>query len=138
MLYNTQTEKYIYKSDLIKPQDRTKLPINIPDLIDLTIEGDVNNPTEVVQPETVEFGTTDEDTQIHIGDEEDQIREGVLVVDEDCDISEQTYFSSDNAALESVTSESVKTRNPQGNETVLVTARGRRIKLKRRYACEGY
>ena len=47
--------------------------------------------------------------QIHIGDEKDQIREGVLVVDEDCDISEQIDFSSDNEDLESVASESVET-----------------------------
>ena len=125
--------------DLIKPQGCTKLPIKIPDHIDFTTEENFNNPHEVIQPETVELGTTDEDMAIHIGDEEDQIGEGMLVVDEDdFDIDEQTTFSSDDEELGSIASESIETRNPEGNETVWVTARGRRIRLKRRFACEGY
>ena len=109
--------------DLTKPQGCTKLPIKIPDLATPALEEDFNNPIEVIQPETLEFGTNDEDMEIHIGDKEDGIWDSALVVqeeeDEDCDIGEQSVFPSADDDLGNITlddndaGESMETRDSQ-------------------------
>ena len=66
--------------ELIKPQGCTKLPITISECVDLTLD-DFANPSQVVEPEALEFGmSVDEHAAIHMGDEEDEIGVDTLVV----------------------------------------------------------
>ena len=52
--------------DAIKPQGCTKLPVVIPETVDLT-RGDFNKPDEVLQPEDWDSGLAPEDSEIHVG-----------------------------------------------------------------------
>ena len=134
--------------ELIKPQGCTKLPITVPDLVDLTLDENFDAPNEVVLPEALEFGITDEEAAIHIGDEEEEIGDDALVVHEEDseneEIREPTQLIAVVDDLESITDngecveEDVVTRDSDENELIQESSRGRRISRTRRFDCEGY
>jgi hypothetical protein len=66
------------QDDLIKPQGCTKLPLKIPDLVDLTQEEEFNNPQQVLTPEEWDSGITAEDEDIQEDNNEGELAEGEL------------------------------------------------------------
>ena len=138
--------------ELIKPQGCTKLPITISECVDLTLD-DFANPSQVVEPEALEFGmSVDEHAAIHMGDEEDEIGVDTLVVQQEDDIEDDKinemeevlnteedvqYITSNNEDSED-SEESLQVRYLDENMLIQESKRGRRIVQKRRFACEGY
>ena len=72
----------LQKSDednLIKPQGCTKLPLRIPDVVDLsTEEEEFNNPHQVLTPEEWDSGIAPEDLDIQAEENETELAEGQL------------------------------------------------------------
>lgn len=134
--------------ELIKPQGCTKLPIIVPDLVDLNCCEICYATNEAVLPEALEFGTTDEEAAILIGDEEEEIGDDALVVHEEDskneEISEPSQLLAVVDDLESITDngkrdeEDVITGDSDENELIQESSRGRRISRKIRFYCEGY
>ena len=134
--------------ELIKPQGCTKLPITVPDLVDLTLDENFDAPNEVVFPEALEFGTTDEEAEIHIGDEEEEIGDDALVVYEEDSENEEVSDPPKLLAVvddsESITNngkcdeEDVVAGDLDENELIQEFSRGRRISRKIHFDCEGY
>ena len=135
--------------DLIKPQGCSKLPIKIPELIDLTLDDNINNPIDVVTPEDLEFGITDEDIAIHMGDTEDGFGDNVLMVqeadgEEDDQINLPPELPTMEEDLEFITpnddntEEGIETADTDENLLIQESSRGRRIIRRRRFDCDGY
>ena len=136
--------------ELIKPQGCTKLPLKIPEYIDQSLSNDFDDPVDVVSPETIEFGLSEEDTAIHVGDEEEDIRDGVLVAEEEVDdededeVSETQITSTHDSDSEDVSSnneseeEHVEIGISDENELIKESTRGRRTIRRTRLYCHEY
>ena len=136
--------------ELIKPQGCTKLPLQIPEYIDQSLSNDFNDPVDVVSPETIEFGLSEEDTAIHVGDEEEGIRDGVLVAEEEVEdededeVSETQITSTHGSDSEDVSSndeseeEHVDIGISDENELIKESTRGRRTIRRTRLYCHEY
>ena len=122
--------------ELIKPQGCTKLPLEVLEYVDETSSNDFDDPIDVVSPETIEYGLTDEDTAIHVGDEEEDICAGVLVAQEEGDdedeVNETQIMSTYDNDSESISSsdeseeEHVELGVSDENELIKESTRGRR------------
>ena len=136
--------------ELIKPQGCTKLLLKIPECIDQSLSNDFDDPVDVVSPETIEFGLSEEDTAIHVGDEEEDIRDGVLVAEEEVDdededeVSETQITSTHDSDSEDVSSnneseeEHVEIGISDENELIKESTRGRRTIRRTRLYCHEY
>ena len=51
--------------ELIKPQWCTKLPLSIPETVNL-VEENFNDPSQILQPEDLAHGVSDDDADIHV------------------------------------------------------------------------
>ena len=136
--------------EMIKPQGCTKLPLAIPEYIDVTMDEDFASPNKVILPEALEFGlSVDENATIHVGDKEDDIGVDALVVQEEDDVEDDKIEGVEelnpiDENLESDVSddensaEDIETRDLDENMLIKEAKRGRRTVRRTRCYCHEY
>ena len=88
------------EDDLIKPQGCTKLPLKIPELVDLTQEEEFNNLQQVLTPEEWDSGITAEDEDIQVEENETELAKDQLEVHDEVEEEEEEEEEEDETAEE--------------------------------------